>query len=87
MANKKFYKRSFLNKTEGSAVIETKCNHEHEFAASATLKITDCNHTVNIDLDFWDPKLKAEKKYKLDKLISELEAFRTALFPVQAQKE
>lgn len=77
---KNIYKRSFLNSTKGSAAIEIVSTLYDTNIADANIKITDCNHTVNLDFTFSTNKDRKLKLAKLDKLINELEYAKERIF-------
>lgn len=84
---KKYYKRTFLNKKEGVALIESRVSTDENGFKDAGVKITDCNRQVSLEFNFWNVETKDNTQYKINKLIEELEAFRAALFPAPVQKE
>lgn len=82
MATKKYYKRAFLNPKKGVASFEAKYEkHEGAYNAEGNLKITDCNHAVNLELGWYDAPGKKDAEAKLATLIKELVALQVFLFP------
>ena len=84
---KNYYSRCFLNKKKGVAAVEWNVDPDNDKSKSANFKVSDCNRSANLEFTYWNDEMKAERLYKLDKLISELQMFRAALFPAQDQKE
>lgn len=82
----KYYKRSWLNKKEGTAFIE--CLYEPSFGShhECSVKIGDCYKTSNIDFVFYDKKTKAEKVAKLSSIIDELIALKVVLEEAEVKK-
>ena len=78
------YGRTFLNKKKGSAISEFVCSYYDTDIADATFKITDCNHTINLDFTFADKKAKADQLHKLNTLLAQLESFKKQLFERKA---
>jgi hypothetical protein len=68
----KYYKRTWLNKKEGTAFIE--CMYEGSFGShnDCSVKFGDCHRTSSIDFSFFDKKTKAERVAKLSSIIDEL---------------
>lgn len=82
MAVKKYYKRAFLNPQKGVASFEAKFEiHDGGFNGEGNLKITDCNHAVNLEVGWYDQVGKASSEQKLNTLIKELSALQKFLFP------
>ena len=75
MANNLYYKRTFLNKKEGTALVECRVRGD----TFGTVKITDCNRSVTLEFNSYDEPKRDLMAYKIDKLISELTAFRDKL--------
>jgi hypothetical protein len=79
---KKYYKRSFLNPKKGVATVESSYTlHDGGYNAEGNLKITDCNHAVNLEFGWFDVESKKESQQKLETLISELTKTKKFLFP------
>lgn len=69
---KKYYKREFLNRKEGTACIEISCDGE----GYSGVKITDCNRQVTLSCSTYNDKEKENTLYKLNKLIDNLTVLR-----------
>lgn len=72
----KLYKRSFLNPKTGVAACTILLEKVKETEYTGSIEISDCNRLVRLDMDFWTPKMKKDKMYKLNRLISLLTEFR-----------
>lgn len=83
---KRLYKRSFLNRDEGLAAVTVMLQKVKETEYSGTIEISDCNRTVRLDMDYWTPKMKRDKLFKLDKLIKYLVDYRAAVAVTELQK-
>lgn len=70
----KHYHRCFLNEEIGVAAIEWEIEE-----GAASVKITDCNHTVNLDFNSWIISDKAKSRFKIRQLIESLEMFEKQL--------
>ena len=86
IAMTKYYKRSWLNKKEGTAFVE--CTYEPSFGShhDCSFKLGDCHKTSTIDLSFHDKKTKAERVAKLSSIIDELILLKEALEKVELKK-
>jgi len=71
---KKYYKRLFLNKGEGTAFLEL--TYEDGYGG---VKIADCNRAVTLSIDTSNKKEKENSLHKIDVLISELSKYKTKL--------
>lgn len=71
MSKAKYYSRSFLNKKEGTAFIESSIELT-DYCVYADVAIADCNKKVTLDFGVFAVKDYDEKLSKLEKLISEL---------------
>jgi hypothetical protein len=80
---KKYYRRAFLNPKKGVAAFEAAYTTDTAGFSEGNLKITDCNHTVNLEFGFWTPETKQEQKQKLATLIDELTRVQAYLFPTE----
>ena len=75
-----YYKRQFLNTEEhnGMACIEA-CVYEREDKnVEASVNISDCNRTVQLDFGVWGSDTE-NNLIKIRRLITTLKAFETAL--------
>lgn len=70
----KHYHRAFLNEEVGVAAIEWTIEE-----CAASVKITDCNRTVNLDFDSWWDVDKQKSRYKIRRLIDSLTMFEKQL--------
>lgn len=70
----KYYKRAFLNRGEGTALIEI--DYEDRYGA---IKITDCSRSISLSFSTSTKKETAAAKFKIDKLIAELTVLQTKL--------
>lgn len=78
-AARKYYKRGFLNKTEGVAAYAAWVQSFNTNFTYADFTISDCNRQVKLEFEYQDDKQKKLIKHKIDTLIKELSAFREAL--------
>lgn len=82
MTEHAYYKRQFLNTEEhsGLASIEAKvyqcCDDKN---VEATVSISDCNRTIDLDFGVWGTKNIPNNLGKIRKIINTLKAFETAL--------
>lgn len=82
MAKPRFkkYSRKFLNKSKGTALIETSVEVWSD-DVQCDIKIMDCFRAITLDFNAWDKsdqKQVEELTQKFDTLISELQAARAA---------
>ena len=70
----KYYKRGFLNKGTGVASIEVEVDGNYSF-----VKVSDCNKSTTLSFDTSDKKETSNSVYKINKLLSELQSFKTEL--------
>lgn len=83
---KPYYHRVFLNPKKGLAAITTELKKANETEYSGQIEISDCNRTARLDMDFWTPKMKREKLFKLNKLIDELLLYKTLVEDTKLEK-
>ena len=69
---KKYYKRVFLNKGKGVALVEIDDDGE----GYGSVKITDCNRNITLSCPTYSDKEKKNSIVKLDRLIEELVKYR-----------
>lgn len=79
-----YHKRGFLNKTKGTAVFECNVDHvpdEESYYNSvcASFCVTDCARKVELDFYAHDKESEINGLYKIDMLITELQAFKVKL--------
>ncbi len=85
MASKKFYKRVFLNPKEGVAAYEARyTKQDGGFDVDGNVKISDCNHTVNLEFGWYNSEGKKNAEKKLATLIKALTETQTFLFPKES---
>jgi hypothetical protein len=78
-----YHKRGFLNKVRGTAAFE--CNIDHEKgdysynSVCASFCITDCARKVELDFYTRDTESAENSLYKLNMLLTELQAFKNNL--------
>lgn len=79
--NHAYYKRQFLNTEDhgGMACIEAKVYACEGKNVEATISISDCNRTVDLDFGAWGTDSIPNNLGKIRKLINTLKAFETAL--------
>jgi hypothetical protein len=86
-----YHKRGFLNKVRGTAVFE--CNVDHDKnedmynSVCASFCITDCARKVELDFYAHDKEAAENGLYKLNVLISELQAFKDNLLAAFADAD
>jgi hypothetical protein len=71
-----YYSRKFLNPKKGVALIECSAEMQHGWS-NVCVKITDCNRTISLDIDFDSFKTYKEKRTKLTLMISEIQSLLT----------
>lgn len=73
-----YYSRKFLNAKKGAAIIECSAEMSTNWC-NVSVKITDCNRAVSLDLDFNSIKTYKEKRNKLELLVTELNELLVAV--------
>lgn len=72
--NKKYYKRLFLNKKEGTAFLEL--SYEDGYG---NIKISDCNKSISLSIDTSNKKERENSLYKIDLILLELSKYKAKL--------
>jgi hypothetical protein len=71
-ANKRSYRRGFLNDERGIAAFDCDIEIWHPTLSSITFKISDCNRQVALDFSYDGAEAKEKINNKIQRLIDEL---------------
>lgn len=85
MIEERYYKRKFLNKDEGIALIEV-TGEQYSESVSLYVVLSDCNRQISLDFYFENEEVRQERLDKMDLLIAELKEARKFIKKTKLKK-